>query len=108
LEHAILLCNYFAQIEMAQNQSESFVVLGNSIFGNFITKGKCAYVLRKHKLVNKFELWDPKSGDPYFYDMKVFSTNFMCIQISQKYKQQVSVQNQVCPLTSVGTRSILV
>lgn len=50
-------------------------------------------MLRKHKLVNKFELWDPKSGDPYFYDMKVFSTNFMCIQISQKYKQQVSVQN---------------
>ena len=35
LEHAILLCNYFKFIELnnQNNQTESFVLIGNSIYG---------------------------------------------------------------------------
>ena len=49
-------------------------------------KGKSAFVLRKHRKLNKFELWDPKTGDPYFYDMKRFETKFMCISIGHNFK----------------------
>lgn len=83
LEHAILLCNYFKFIELnnQNNQTESFVLVGNSIYGN------CAYVLRRLVKENKFELWDPLTGDPYFYDMKTFETKFLFITISHEFKQ---------------------
>ena len=45
-------------------------------------KGKCAYVLRQHISDYKFELWDPKYGEPYFYDIKKFVTKFLFIEIS--------------------------
>ena len=75
LEQAELAEEAVAIIEQNNENynTESFVIIGNSIYG------KAAFVFRRHKQEEKFEIWDPKTGDPYFYDLKQYSSKFLFI-----------------------------
>ena len=64
-EHAILLANYFAYIDQKQNKPfVSFIVLGAGM-----PNGEMVFVMRKKTISDgSFELWDPFSGQCYYYE----------------------------------------
>lgn len=70
-EHAILLCNYFNFIDDKQGRKdyESYLV-----YGEAIPEGETWYVLRRDKVKNFAEIWNPNTAEVYNFDRITSST----------------------------------
>lgn len=78
-EHAILLCNYFNYIDMNEKRQ---VPLGQSfqsaerdiysyiVYGESIPEGETWYVLRRDRINNYVEIWNPMTAECYSFDLQ--------------------------------------
>lgn len=82
--HAILLCNYFNRIDkdLGNADYESYVIIGKAF-----PEGKTMYVLRLDKTTLDFELWNPRTGEPYSYNKELFETVCCCFTVSKGLKR---------------------
>ena len=97
-EHAVLLCNYFNYIDKKQNTGcVSYLCLGDAH-----PEGSTVYVIRLTHDFKEVEFWNAKTGDCYYFEKTLINTKFLCMTMSQQYKNSKSNSNRICPLKSVG------
>ena len=97
-EHAVLLCNYFNYIDQKQDTGcVSYLCLGDAH-----PEGSTVYVIRLSKGFKEVEFWNAKTGECFYFDKTLIDTKFLCLTMSQHYKQTKSNTNKICPMKSVG------
>ena len=77
-EHAIVLANYFLYIDKKQGKEyKSYIVCGHGM-----PAGKMVFVMRKRNEADgSFELWDPLTGQCYWFHNIIEPTKFCGISI---------------------------
>jgi coiled-coil and C2 domain-containing protein 2A len=99
-EHGVLLCNYFNFIDQHQGRDhiESYLMLGLGY-----PEGRTAYVMRRDKLTNHVELWNPMRGEAYFFGRDDNTERVLgCIAISSGFKMNKRMNDAICQLKAVG------
>ncbi len=96
-EHAVLLCNYFNYIDKKQGRTEyeSYLALGKGI-----PEGSTCYTLRRNKKTNHVEIWNPVSGESYFFGNEIYERSCLCIPCPQG--ERVGDHDPTCPLKEIG------
>eukprot|EP01022_Parablepharisma_sp_SALTPOND_P033088 TRINITY_DN88170_c2_g1_i1.p1 TRINITY_DN88170_c2_g1~~TRINITY_DN88170_c2_g1_i1.p1 ORF type:complete len:1162 (-),score=130.16 TRINITY_DN88170_c2_g1_i1:2098-5583(-) len=96
-EHAVLLCNYFNYIDKAQKRTdyETYLALGKGI-----PEGVSCYTLRRNKKTNHVEIWNPVTGEVYFFGNETYQRSCLCIPCPQG--ERVSDHDASCPLKEIG------
>jgi coiled-coil and C2 domain-containing protein 2A len=86
-EHAVFLANYFNFIDRHLNktQFESVLVLGQGV-----PEGNTIYVLRRDKVKDKSELWNPANAEVYSFDEIVLKNKFFCFNLSAGVTHEAS------------------
>lgn len=99
-EHAILLANYFSYIDQKQNKAyQSFIVLGAGM-----PNGEMVFVMRKKTIQDgSFELWDPFSGQCYYYENIIETQTFCGCKVGTNSHLQIRPTDPVSPLTQIHT-----
>ena len=78
-EHAILLCNYFNYIDLNEKrqvpygeafQSAERDIHSYIVYGEALPEGECWYVLRRDRIYNYVEIWNPMTAECYSFDMQ--------------------------------------
>ena len=97
-EHAVLLCNYFNYIDQKQGTGcVSYLCLGDAH-----PEGSTVYVIRLTQDFKEVEFWNAKTGECFYFEKTLVETKFLCLPMSQQYKNSKSNSNKICPLKSVG------
>jgi len=99
-EHAILLANYFMYIDQKLAKPyQSFIVLGSGM-----PNGHMVFVMRKKSVSDgSFELWDPQSGQCYYYDNVQEVQRFCGCKIGTDSHLQIRPTDPVSSLTQIHT-----
>lgn len=72
------------------------------IYGKAVPEGNTIYVLRRDIKNNKVELWNPTTGEPFYFGVKEFINTLLCFTISKGLQSDVDIQDIACPLQEVG------
>ena len=97
-EHAILLCGYFNYIDASFFKDKLFK--NYLVFGRGLPEGKTIYVMRRDN--QSVELWNPQTGEPYFFNNVEEYRKFCCFTVSAGFKNKVDLSDLACPLKSIG------
>ena len=66
-------------------------------------EGRTAYVMRRDKLSNHVELWNPMRGEAYYYGRDETTEKVLgCIAISSGFKMNKRMNDAICQLKAIG------
>jgi len=96
-EHAMILCNFFNYIDREQKRDtfESYLAIGKGI-----PEGFTCYTLRRDKATNHVEIWNPVTGECYFFGNEKYARSLLCIPCGQG--ERVGDHDASCPLKEIS------